>query len=134
MVKLRSLSWLMTIDHIIMENKRGMKLNDPFGRQERRHQFGYESMRDTMRRGGITTPEEAREIIENSKKRALNFLGAGLVLFLLAALLLPKSLPVTICLAVLFAVWIGNSTVNGKRYIERYIDEELSKPKEPPTS
>lgn len=103
-----------------------MKLNDPFGRQERRHQRGYETMRDTMQRGNINTAEEARQIIEDSKKRALNYIGVGLVIALLVALIVPNGVPLAVCLAVLIVVWIGSSTVNGKRYIERYIKEELS--------
>ncbi len=77
-----------------------MKLNDPFGRMESRHQAGYESMRDTMRRSGIDTPQAAREIIKQSKKRTLKFLGWGMVLLLLVTLLLPKSMPITASLAI----------------------------------
>ncbi len=31
-----------------------MKLNDPFGRLEKRNQVNYEMMRDAMKKGGIT--------------------------------------------------------------------------------
>lgn len=102
-----------------------MKFNDPFGRMERRHQAGYEAMRDSLRRGNITSPEAAREIIRQSQKRVMNILGVIVVLLLLVILLLPKATPLAVCFALLAAVWLFNSTVNGKQYIERYIDEEL---------
>jgi len=102
-----------------------MKLNDPFGRMESRHQLGYESMRDTMRNSGIDTPDEAWEAIRRSKKRALKYLSIGMAVLLLVTLLLPKTVPVTLSLAVFLVVWIVSSTINGQRYIQRYIDDEL---------
>ena len=104
-----------------------MKLNDPFGRMESRHQRGYESMRDTLRNGGIDTPEAALQIINESKKRAQNFLIIGLIAFLLAALLWPEGRVVSLSLVLFFVVWVITSANNGQRYIRRYIDEELSK-------
>jgi hypothetical protein len=102
-----------------------MKLNDPFGRLESRHQIGYESMRDTMRSNGINTQQAALEFIRQSKKRALKFLGVAMVLLLPVIWLLPKAMPVTVSLALFLIVWIVNSNINGQRYIKRYIDEDL---------
>lgn len=102
-----------------------MKLNDPFGRMESRHKLGYESMRDTMRKSGIDTPNAAWEVIEKSKKRALNYIAIGVAVLILMTLLLPKTMPITLSLGVFMVVWISNSAFNGKRYIKRYIDEEI---------
>ncbi len=102
-----------------------MKFNDPFGRVERRHQIGYESMRDTMRRSGIKTPQAAREIIRQSKKRSLKFLGVTMVLLLSVIYLVPKAMPMAFALALLLLIWVASSAVNGRNYIQRYIDEEL---------
>ena len=102
-----------------------MKLNDPSGRLESRHQIGYESMRDTMRSSGIDTPQAAQEVIKRSKKRALKFLAAGLVVLVPLLWLLPKAMPITISLALFFAVWVVSSNINAQRYIQRYIDEDL---------
>ncbi|MCP3888157.1 MAG: hypothetical protein GY702_04695 [Desulfobulbaceae bacterium] len=102
-----------------------MKFNDPFGRLENRHKLGYESMRDTMRKSGIETPEEAWEAIRQSKKRALKYMITGTAVLLLVTLLLPKMMPVTISLALFLVVWVVSSTTNGQRYVQRYIDEEL---------
>ena len=55
-----------------------MKLNDPFGRMERRHQVGYEALRDSLHRNKIFTEEGARKLIRDTKMRALKFVvGAG---------------------------------------------------------
>ena len=102
-----------------------MKLNDPFGRMANRHQLGYESMRDTMRNSGIDTPDKAREVINQSKKRALKYMAIGIVVLLLVTWVVPKLMPVTLCLVLFWVVWIASSAINGHRYIRRYIDDEL---------
>lgn len=109
-----------------------MKFNDPFGRMASRHQRGYESMRDTLRNGGINTPDAAWEIIRQSKKRAQLYIGFAMAAFLLAALLWPEGRPLALSLLLFFIVWIATSAVNGQRYIRRYIDEEIERHKEKP--
>lgn len=102
-----------------------MKLSDPFGRLESRHQLGYESMRDTMRESGITTPEAALDVVNQARKRAMKFLGGGTVVLLLVAGLLPTSIPIVLALELFLIVWAVNSTRTGQQYIQRYIDEDL---------
>ena len=104
-----------------------MKLNDPFGRLESRHQLGYESMRDTLRNSGIDTPQAAQEVIDKSKKRGLKSIGVAIVLLLPLIFLLPKAMPVTISLALFFVVWVFKSNISAQSYIQRYIDEDLNK-------
>ncbi len=103
-----------------------MKLSDPFGRMESRHQRGYESMRDMLRNNGINTPEAALAIIRQSKERAQKYIAVAMAVSLLVALLWPEGITFTLCLALLLAVWVITSAVNGQRYIRRYIDEELN--------
>ncbi|MEJ2056629.1 MAG: hypothetical protein P8X39_02175 [Desulfofustis sp.] len=102
-----------------------MKINDPFGRMERRHQIGYETVRDSMQRNNISTPEAAREIIKDTKKRALKLVAAAVAIATLTYLLLPKAIIIVGAAAVLTGAWVINWTINGERYINRYIDEEL---------
>ncbi len=102
-----------------------MKFNDPFGRMASRHKLGYESMRDTMRKSGVDSPNAALEVVAQSKKRAFNYIMIGMAILLMVTLLVPKSMPLTFSLGVFFIVWIITSTRNGQRYIQRYIDEEL---------
>ncbi|BHH83044.1 hypothetical protein [Desulforhopalus sp. 52FAK] len=106
-----------------------MKLNDPFGRMASRHQLGYEAMRDTLRKNGINTASEAMEIIDRSKKRAVQYISVAVVVLLLLTVISIKWLPVTFSLGVFFSVWIITSTTNGQRYIKRYIDEDLANEK-----
>ncbi len=103
-----------------------MKFNDPFGRMASRHKLGYESMRDTMRKSGVDSPNTALEVVAQSKKRAFNYIMIGTAILLMVSLLAPRSMPVTFSLGVFFTVWIITSMRNGQRYIQRYIDEELT--------
>lgn len=102
-----------------------MKLNDPFGRMEKRNQIAYEAIRDSLRRGNIDTPQAARDVITRTRKRAMTFLGAGSIFTLLLILLVPKAIPAAIGLMLLISIWVVTWTVKGKRYIEKYIAEEL---------
>lgn len=102
-----------------------MKLNDPFGRLERRHQAGYEAMRASLRQAGIDTPQAVRAIIAQAWQRGLRIAAAALVLALLMGLLLPRLLPLTLALALFVVVWVVTSSINGRRYLQRYLDEEL---------
>ncbi len=104
-----------------------MKLNDPFGRLERRHQQGYESMRNTLRNNNINTKEAAMGVIKRSKTHAFKYIGIGSVILLPISLAIPKVAPVTLSLTLFLVVWIASSTINGHRYIHRYIKEELGK-------
>jgi hypothetical protein len=104
-----------------------MKLNDPFGRMARRHQAGYEAMRDALRRSGTETAEAAWAIYTQAKKRGLNFIGIGSAILFLVTIILPQALPITLSLALLLIAWVISSTINGRRYIERYINEDLQR-------
>lgn len=103
-----------------------MKINDPFGRLERRHQIGYEVVRDSMLRNNIDTPEAARRIMRDTKKRAWKFVSAATAVAALTYLLLPGAIIIVGAAALLAGAWVVNWTMNGARYINRYIDEELS--------
>lgn len=102
-----------------------MKLSDPFGRMERRHQVGYETMREALNSSGIDTVEKAGHLIRQSKTRMIRFLGIVLIILFLIFLFLPNMLPIALGLAVFLAVWAITSTVNGIRYIQRYIEEDI---------
>jgi len=102
-----------------------MKINDPFGRMEKRHQANYEMMRDAMQKGGITTVQAAHDVIKQSKNRSLKFLSVVLVILFLIFCMVPGIAPALVCLAVILILWTVNSIVSGKRYVDRYIEEEL---------
>lgn len=102
-----------------------MKLNDPFGRLEKRHQASYEMMRDAMQRGGIDTEQAAQDVITQSKNRSLKFSSVVLAILLLILCLFPKYMPFLACLAVIMIIWAVKSMISGKRYVDRYIEEEI---------
>ncbi|MCU7811643.1 MAG: hypothetical protein KZQ77_10450 [Candidatus Thiodiazotropha sp. (ex Notomyrtea botanica)] len=102
-----------------------MKLNDPFGRLESRHQAGYETMRDALRRGGIDSPQAAQGTIRQAWKRGFTVMGVGMLLLLLLMAVIPSAAPLVLGLALFMVVWVVSSTINGQRYIKRYIEEEL---------
>jgi len=102
-----------------------MRLNDPFGRLERRHQQGYETMRKTLQEADIRTPQAARALAREAGRRAAAVLTLGLLCLLLLAGLAPKTAPLALAFGVFLAVWVISSTLNGRRYIRRYIEEEL---------
>ncbi len=103
-----------------------MRLNDPFGRMERRHQVGYEALRDSLHRNKIHTEEGARKVIRDTKMRALKFVvGAGAIV-LLTYLLLPGFLIGVGAVVVLAGAWVVTWTINGERYVNRYIEEEIT--------
>ncbi|MEJ2133722.1 MAG: hypothetical protein P8X86_00590 [Desulfofustis sp.] len=103
-----------------------MKINDPFGRMERRHQAGYEALRDSLTRNNIDTVEGARKIIRDTKMRAVKFVIAAAGALLLTYLLAPGFLIGIGAVAVLTGAWVISWTINGERYVRRYIEEELS--------
>ncbi len=92
-----------------------MKMNDPFGRLAARHQRGYESMRASLQQAGIVTVAAADAVVEQAWRR-------GVMILLTALLIL---LPLSLGLGLFLLVWVVSSTLNGRRYIKRYIEEEL---------
>lgn len=102
-----------------------MKLSDPFGRMEKRHQANYEMMRDAMQKGGIRTVQAAQDVISQSKTRSLKFMSVVLAVLFLAVCVVPHIMPALVCLAVILILWTVNSIASGKRYVDRYINEEL---------
>lgn len=103
-----------------------MKLNDPFGRMERRHQIGYESMKKALEEGGITTQAEVLQVLKASRKQVLQVLCYSLTIALLLALLIPAAMVLFGSVLILVSVLAITSYLNGKRYTRRYIEEELN--------
>ncbi len=107
-----------------------MKLNDPFGRLEARHQKGYESMKASLQQAGIDTPDAARALVRQAWRRGAQVLAAGIVALAILALLIPKAVPLALGLGLFLLVWVVSSTLNGQRYIRRYIADDLESGRE----
>ncbi|MES9834095.1 MAG: hypothetical protein ABW157_08090 [Candidatus Thiodiazotropha sp. LLP2] len=104
-----------------------MKMNDPFGRMQRRHQQGYEMMRDALREAEIDSPAQAEEAIRQAWKRGFKFMGVGMLALLFILLFIPTAAPLILVLAMLMVVWVVSSNLNGQKYIKRYIEEDLKR-------
>jgi hypothetical protein len=102
-----------------------MKLNDPFGRLEKKNQAAYAMMREAMQKGGINTLQKAQDVIVRSKNRTLKFLAVVLAVLLLAGVMFPQFVPAIVCLGLIIVVWGVKSMINGRGHVQRYIDEEL---------
>lgn len=107
-----------------------MKLNDPFGRVERRKENSYQSLRQSLVESGVDRKESAEALLKGMLKRAL---VGGVLLVLLVALLvalLPQSRAIILLLGLVILFWLLASTLNAYGFIRRYISEELSAGKE----
>ena len=96
-----------------------MKMSDPFGRMERRHQAGYEAMRDALSSANINTPDKAREIMQQSKSRAVKFIFLFSIVLIAVGSFFPDGIAIALAVAIFLMVWVISSTVNGHRYIRR---------------
>jgi len=102
-----------------------MKLNDPFGRLERRHQIAYQAVRDSLQRSGVVTEEAAQQVIKATRQRAVLVIGAAAVIALSAKLIIPGAFMIVGAFCLLLSAWVMSWTINGKRYVTRYIEEDL---------
>jgi len=103
-----------------------LKLNDPFGRVERRKENSYQSLRQSLVESGVVRKEAAEALLKGMLKRAL--VGTLVLLLLVASLvlLLPQSRAVILLVGLVILLWLLASTLNAYGFIRRYIAEELS--------
>ncbi|MCW8905783.1 MAG: hypothetical protein OQL28_00910 [Sedimenticola sp.] len=103
-----------------------MKLNDPFGRVERRKENSYQSLRQSLLESGVDRREAAEALLKGMLKRAL--IGALVLLSLVAilVLLLPQSRAAILLVGLVILLWLLASTLNAYGLIRRYIAEELA--------
>ena len=103
-----------------------MKLNDPFGRVARREQQAYESLRETLKESGVTTTEDAVIVLERTQVRGRKIVFAVVFVNLLVAFINPDALTISLIFSGIGLIWAFNMTKNSRKYIQRYIEEELS--------
>ncbi|WP_428607682.1 hypothetical protein [Sedimenticola sp.] len=103
-----------------------MKLNDPFGRAQRKQQSSYESLRHSLLAAGVTTREGAEIVLKNLMWRALaitllvGLVTIGLVIFL------PNMSAAVLTFAFVILSWLAVTTLNGYSFVRRFIRDELS--------
>lgn len=103
-----------------------MKLNDPFGRLQQKQESSYEALRDTLRGKGVDSRRAADAVLRNILRNALLVTAVLCLVVLASALMFPGSVAMVAVLAALGLIWVLATTVNGRRLVQRYIEEELS--------
>ncbi|MEH6628639.1 MAG: hypothetical protein V7739_19545 [Motiliproteus sp.] len=103
-----------------------MNINDPFGRMQSRHERNYESLCRSLRKAGLTDKAEALKLQDNMVKRCKIGLAIIIPFTLVLAALLPELWMFTLLFGAAISTWLYNLTKRGKKYVERYIKEELA--------
>lgn len=102
-----------------------MRIDDPFGRLADRDQRGYETLRQKMQDAGVDNVVTAERLMDRTRRNVLTFSAVALLGMVLIYLLLPEMAPIAIALAVFLLVNAVSALVRGRRYIKRFIHEEL---------
>lgn len=103
-----------------------MNLADPFGRMKTRREKEYASLRASLIEAGITTADQAEDVLNTAQNRGKWAIVVALVVTILLSAIFSEGMIVIVTLGALFCFWVYKVTSNGHRYIRRYIDEELN--------
>jgi len=115
------------ISFFIQSKRHHMNLVDPFGRTKARRQKEYESLRASLIKAGITSPAQAEALQISAQQRGRWSILIAIVVTILLSVLFPEARIIFFPLGALFCFWVTKVTSNGKKYIQRYVDEELNK-------
>mgnify|MGYP000335803689 CR=1 FL=1 len=108
-----------------------MSIHDPFGRLQKRQEREYQSLILTLKEAGIHTQSEAEQLIEKLGLRCQRGVLIVIAISLLITIVLPEFSVFTVSFGVLASVWLITFTKRSKRYIKRYITEEMDNSSEP---
>ncbi|UTW11417.1 hypothetical protein [Marinobacterium rhizophilum] len=103
-----------------------MNFRDPFGRQEKRREREYASLRQKLPGAGITTRADAEQLIETVGKRGKYGLMTTIALSLLLMLLIPQGRIIFGAAGALVGAWAYITSRKIQGHVKRYIKEELS--------
>ncbi len=103
-----------------------MRIDDPFGRVARRREREYESFRESLRGAGVTTRADADQVLGRIRSRGLTAGMVGLAIVAALVLLSPQSAALTLVFGAIYGLWLLRTSINGRRYLQRYVAEELS--------
>ncbi|UTW11463.1 hypothetical protein [Marinobacterium rhizophilum] len=103
-----------------------MNFRDPFGRQEKRREREYASLRQKLPGAGVTTRADAEQLIENVGKRGKYGLMAVIALTLLLMLLIPEGRIICGAAGTLVGAWAYITSRKIQGHVKRYIQEELT--------
>jgi len=108
-----------------------MNMNDPFGRVQSKRQKEYESLRDSLRKNGVTTRVQAEELLEQLRRRGNWWLAVIVPGTLLLALVLTEVRGAVLVCGAIALLWLHITLKKSQEYVKRYIQEELGNPRQP---
>ena len=103
-----------------------MNLLDPLGRTKKRRQKEYESLRASLVQSGITSSAQAEALQINVQQRGRWAILVALILTILLSVFFPEFKIIFIPVGALFCFWVYKTISNGRKYIQRYVNEELN--------
>jgi len=102
-----------------------MRLNDPFGRLQRRDEAGYDTVKTALRQAGVRDRAAARQVIARTRTRVLTFIAIVCTALVPVLLLWPRLLPIALALTALAVAVAANALIKARQHVQRYMDEEI---------
>lgn len=103
-----------------------MNFRDPFGRQAKRSEREYASLRQKLPGAGVTTRADAEQLIETVGKRGKYGLMIIIPLTLLLMLLIPEGRIIFGAAGTMVGLWAYITSRKIQGHVQRYIKEELT--------
>lgn len=103
-----------------------MNLKDPFGRQEKKREREYDSLRQKLPGAGVNTRADAEQLIETVGNRGKYGLMFIIALTLLLMLFIPEGRIIFGATGTLVGVWAYITSRKVQGHVQRYIQEELT--------
>lgn len=102
-----------------------MKLDDPFGRMQRRDEAEYEALKAALAKAGARNAEDARRVLGQSHRNVLMFSATVVLAALIGAGLFPALAPAILALALLLLAVAVKALVKGRKHARRLLAEEF---------
>ncbi|MBF0265742.1 MAG: hypothetical protein HQL46_10755 [Gammaproteobacteria bacterium] len=102
-----------------------MKFSDPFGRHHKKQESNYHSFRQSLMDAKIDNLEKTKKLVERTRKNMLISSLITIVIVFAAQMFFPKLAAIMYVFAGLFLLWLFTISLTSRRFIVRYIKEEL---------
>jgi hypothetical protein len=103
-----------------------MNFKDPFGRQEKRREREYASLRQKLPDAGVTTRADAEQLIEKVGQRGKYGLMFIILMTLLLMLLIPEGRIICGATGTLVGAWAYITSRKIQGHVKRYIQDEFT--------
>lgn len=92
----------------------------------KKEEQGYQIVYNDLKSSGIGDAEQAQERIAVMMADGRRYTVVATILLLIFLLLLPRYAVFAVMLYLIFMAWAWTSIMAGKRYINRYVEEEFA--------